>query len=168
MMLRRLPITARLAACTLLATFLYLALAMHDAQAQSRSYPVDDSASQVLERLVPMEWDSTPGSGAASHAVSGTVTVLVRLDVAPWRGRPGRIYMSLPHQPSGPVTATWTTRGPLLPGVLRAGERQLVYAGPIDTALIEDTMRLHLQADGRRLGRNEQLDFSFEIEPGAL
>jgi hypothetical protein len=163
---RRLPITAVLAAGTLLATFLYIALALQDAQAQSRSYRIDDSASQVLDRWVPMEWDSAaPGPDAASHTVSGTVTVLVRLDVARWRGRHGRIYMSLPLQPSGPVTATWTTRGPLLPGTLRAGERQLVYSGPIGAAVIEDTMRLHLQADGRRLGRNEQLDFSFEIEP---
>lgn len=166
-MLRRLPITARLAAATLLATVIYVACAAHAAQAQVRAYKVDDSASQVLDRLVPMHWDSpVPGPDPASHTVSGVVTVRVRLDVAPWRGRQGRIYMTLPPQPSGPITATWTTRGPLLPGSLRAGERQMVYAGPIDAALIEDTMRLQLHADGRRLGRNEQLDFSFEIEPG--
>lgn len=165
--MRRLPITARLAACTLLATVLYIAFSVHAAQAQARAYKVDDSASQVLDRMVAMEWDSAaPGPDPASHNVSGSVTVLVRLDVAPWRGRNGRIYMSLPLQPNGPITATWRTRGPLLPGSLRAGERRLVYTGPIDTPLIEDILQLQLQADGRRLGRNEQLDFSFEIEPG--
>src|SRR3546814_15322827 len=73
--------------------------------------------------------------------------------------------MLLPEQPAGAITATWTTRGRLLPGVLRAGERALVYAGPIaGGGLLEDTLRLRIDADGRRLPRSQQLAFSFEID----
>jgi hypothetical protein len=132
---------------------------------RAETHKVDDSASQVLERVLPLEWESVaPGPGQSAHAVSGVVTVLVRLDVAPWAGRRGRIYMTLPAQAGGPVTALWTTRGPLLPGTLRAGERTLVYAGPIGASRIEDTLRLEIRADGRYLRRTEQLDFSFEID----
>src|SRR3546814_19888460 len=92
-----------------------------------------------------------PARGAALHMVSGEIAVRVRLDVSPWQGRSGRIYMLLPEQPAGAITATWTTRGRLLPGVLRAGERALVYAGPIaGGGLLEETLRLRLPADGRR------------------
>src|SRR3546814_3910708 len=90
-----------------------------------------------------------PARGAALHMVSGEIAVRVRLDVSPWQGRSGRIYMLLPEQPAGAITATWTTRGRLLPGVLRAGERALVYAGPIaGGGLLGDTLdrkstRLH-------------------------
>lgn len=128
------------------------------------TYPVDDSASQVQGSSVRMKWDDPVPQAGARSTVSGEITVLVRLNLSPWQGRHGRIYMTVPAQSSGPVTATWTTRGRLLPGVLRAGERTLVYAGPIQGELIEDTMRLLIQADGQRLVRTEQLNFSFEID----
>jgi hypothetical protein len=47
---------------------------------------------------------------------------------------------------------------------VRAGERTLVYSGPIDTDVLEDELLLTIKADGRRLVRTEQLDFSFEID----
>lgn len=166
--MRRFPITARLGFATLLAMSGYVAFAAHDAHAQSRTFKVDDSASQVLDPDVAMEWNSiAPTRGPQAHAVSGQFAVLVRLDVAAWQGRMGRIYMMLPPAPSGPVTATWSARGPLLPGTLRSGERSLVYAGPITGPLIEDTLRIQLQADGRHVTRTQQLEFSFEIDLGA-
>ncbi|MGH8081418.1 MAG: hypothetical protein ACREP7_12665 [Lysobacter sp.] len=128
------------------------------------TFRVDDSGSQVSANSVQMRWDS-PLSGDASRAgVTGALTVALRLNVASWRGRAGRIYMTLPASPSGPLSATWTTQGRLLPGVLRAGERSLVYAGPIPDGTLEDSLRLTLQADGQRLVRAEALTFSFEID----
>lgn len=133
------------------------------AGAQS-TYPVDDSASQVLGSTLRLKPEVTPARGRLLYMVSGEIAVQVRLDVSPWQGRNGRIYMLLPDQPAGALTATWTTRGRLLPGVLRSGERALVYAGPLPARLLEDTMRLRVDADGRRLPPSEQLAFSFEID----
>ena len=128
------------------------------------TYPVDDSGSQVLDTSLKMKWDSVVPQSGQHSGVTGVTTVLVRLNVAKWNGRQGRIYMRLPEQPAGVVTATWTTRGPLLPGALRSGERTLVYAGSVSGDLLEDSMRMTVQTDGRQLRRAEQLRFSFEID----
>jgi hypothetical protein len=131
----------------------------------AQTYPVDDSASQVLEAgPIRMRWDSlVPRPGQAS-TMTGQVVVVVRLDVSPWRGRRGRIYQSLPSQPVGPVNARWTANGPLLSGALRDGARALVYAGPIQSDRLEDTFRMTIQADGNRVLRPQDLTFAFEIE----
>jgi hypothetical protein len=147
-----------------LATALALTGLLACLPAAAATYKVDDSASQVLGNNVRMKWDSVVPQAGRRSTVSGEITVLVRLDVTQWQGRQGRIYMTLPAQPAGQVTATWTTQGRLLPGVLRAGERTLVYTGPIQAGLVEDTLRLLIQADGRKLVRPEQLIFSFEID----
>lgn len=144
------------------ATILSLLLAALPAFAAT--YPVDDSGSQVLDTSLRMKWDSVSPQSDKGAGVSGVTTVLVRLNVSAWKGRQGRIYMALPVQPAGQVNASWTTRGPLLPGALRAGERTLVYAGPLNADLLEDTLRLLIQADGQRLVRSEKLHFSFEID----
>lgn len=128
------------------------------------TYRVDDSGTQVSNNSVQMRWDSPLPGGAARSGVSGALNVALRLNVAAWRGRIGRIYMTLPASPSGPLSATWSTQGRLLPGSLRAGERTLVYSGLISDSALEDTLRLTLQADGQRLVRAEALNFSFEID----
>lgn len=130
----------------------------------AQSFPVDDSASQVVGGNVRMRWDQGTPLPGQRPTVSGEITVLVRLNVSAWQGRQGRIYMTLPAQPSGPVNVSWSTRGRLLPGSLRDGERTLVYAGPIQADFIEDTQRLLIRADGSKLVRSEQLKFSFEID----
>ena len=140
-------------ACTLLA-----------ATVSAQTYRVDDSASQVLGGPLRLKPITPMPRGERATALFGQTSVLVRLDVAPWKGRRGRIYMSLPQQADGQVVATWGTQGRLLPGSLRSGERTLVYAGPIDAGMLEDTLRLRIQADSRGLARNGQLAFSFEID----
>ncbi len=131
----------------------------------AQTYPVDDSASQVLEAgPIKMRWDTlVPQPGQAS-SMTGQVVVLVRLDVAQWRGRRARIYQTLPSLPIGPVDVRWTANGPLLPGTLRSGGRTLVYTGPIQSDRLEDTFRMTIQADGNRVLRPQDLTFSFEIE----
>jgi hypothetical protein len=131
---------------------------------QAETFAVDDSRSQVLDSNVRMLWESlAPGRGR-SDLVVGQSTVIVRLDVAAWQGRQGRIFMLLPPRPEAPIEARWTTRGPLQPGLLHSGERTTVFAGPITGALIEDTMVIRISTDGDRLERDESLEFSFEIE----
>lgn len=141
-----------------------LAIALaHPPSGVAATFPVDDSRSQVLTRLVRMNWD-TPFPTGGANTISGRLSVIARLDVSPWRGRHGRIYMTLPPQSVDSVGASWTTRGLLLPGTVRVGERTLVYAGPIMTDLIEDTLQLTITADGDRVVRTETLDFRFEID----
>ena len=130
----------------------------------AQTHPVDDSASQVLGSTLQLKPDAMPARGAPMYMVSGEITVLVRLDVSPWQGRQGRIYMRMPEQSGGAIAATWSTRGRLLPGTLRAGGRTLVYAGLIGNAMLEDTLRLRIDADGRTLPSSEQLAFSFELD----
>ena len=130
----------------------------------AQTYPVDDSASQVLGSALRLKPDAMPARGAPMYMVSGEIAVRVRLDVSPWQGRQGRIYMRLPEQSGGAINATWSTRGRLLPGTLRVGERTLVYAGLIGNAMLEDTLRLRIDADGRTLPPSEQHAFSFEID----
>ena len=98
------------------------------------------------------------------NAVEGTNIVTVRLNLAPWLNRTGKVYMALPEQPIGPVTADWTTQGKLLPGTLQSGNRTLVFAGPIRVSLLEDTIVLRLTADGQRLVAPQRLQFYFEID----
>lgn len=132
--------------------------------ASAQTYAVDDSASQVLGGTLRLKPEALPARGAPMTMVAGEMAVLVRLDVSSWQGRQGRIYMRLPERSGGAITAAWTTRGRLLPGALRAGERALVYAGLIGNARLEDTLRLRIEADGRTLPPSEQLAFSFEID----
>lgn len=129
-----------------------------------QTYRVDDSASQVLDNNVRMKWDSIAPRPGESPTVSGDVGILVRLDTSPWAARQGRIYMMLPAQASGEITATWSSQGRLIPGVLRSGERTLVYSGLLPAGLLEDTLHLTLQADGGKLVRAEQLSFTFEVD----
>lgn len=134
--------------------------------ASAQTFPVDDSASQVLESgPLKMRWDSVVPRPGQPSTMTGQVVVLVRLDVAQWRGRRGRIYQRLAPVPNGPVTAAWSANGPLLPGRLRDGERALVFSGAIASERIEDTFRLSIQADGNRVLRPQDLHFSFEFEP---
>lgn len=133
--------------------------------AAAETFRVDDSATVVEGGPVRMKWDDlVPRSGASSQ-MTGHLTVRARLDVSPWAGRTARIYLSLPANAVTPVQALWTTRGRMLPGALRSGERALVYAGPVPAGLLEDTLQMTLTADGRRLSRDEQLEFAFEIDP---
>jgi hypothetical protein len=149
---------------SLIPCLLALATAIATPLVAAQTHRVDDSASEVIGNTVKMTWDTPAPQPGRRQLLTGDITVLVRLDVAQWKGRQGRIYMVLPAQSFGMVTASWTSRGRLLEGTLRSGERTLVHAGPITSDRIEDTLVLKIDADGRGLTRTEQLNFSFEID----
>ena len=132
--------------------------------ANAATFRVDDSLTLPNETSTPMKWRSLAPNRTVGHAIEGSSVLTIRLNVAPWLNRSGRIYMGLPEQPIGPVSAEWSTQGKLLPGQLTSGNRTLVYAGPIRARLIEDTIVLRLQADGRRLAAPQRLQFYFEID----
>ena len=129
------------------------------------TFRVDDSASIPGEGLTAMRWRSlAPDRGAGSNDVEGNLLVTVRLNLAPWVNRQGRIFMVLPQQALGQVNAEWTTQGKLIAGKITSGNRTLVYSGPIRSALLEDTIVMRIWTDGRRLVSTQRLDFNFEID----
>lgn len=128
------------------------------------TFRIDDSSTIPAESSAVMRWRSFAPSRGGDNNVEGTTTVQVRLNVAPWQKRTGRIFLVLPEQPPGQVNVSWTTQGRLLPGQLVSGQRALVYSGPITAAFIEETLILRLQTDGNRLNSSYRLNFHFEID----
>ena len=146
---------------TRLAAAMLAALAL---PAVGATFRVDDSASLPNESSTPMKWRSIAPNRVAGNAVEGGSVVTVRLNLSPWLNKTGRVYLALPEQAVGPINAEWTTQGKLLPGQLVSGNRTLVFAGPVRTPLLEDTIVLKLTADGRRLVSPQRLQFHFEID----
>ncbi|MEC7119730.1 MAG: hypothetical protein VXW65_07495 [Pseudomonadota bacterium] len=141
-----------------------LCLLFTSASSPARSFAVDDSRSQVLGGVIPMQWEHFfPRAGQPDRLV-GQISVRVHLDVSPWQGQVARIYHTLPHYPNGPFEVEWRSQGTLLHGQLRDGERTLIYHGRIDQPSLEDTLWINIWADGQRLSRAQPLAFSFEIE----
>lgn len=133
----------------------------------AQAYRVDDSRSQVLGGTLRLKPENTRSRNAMATQVAGETNVAAVLDVSPWKGRQARIYLTIPGHEGARLVVDWNTHGRLLPGSVRSGERTLVYAGMIATDTLEDTLRLVIRADGRKLRRDEQLAFAFEIEPGS-
>jgi hypothetical protein len=127
------------------------------------TFMVDDSQSAVLNPNLALQWRSITPSGG-DHVVQGSTRVQIKLDVRPWAGKPAHIYMTLPAQPNGVVTANWQFQGPLLSGQLSSGSRGLVWTGVLPAALLEDVMVVTIQTDGRLLNAAQQLRFNFEID----
>ena len=133
--------------------------------AAAATYRVDDSMTLPNAATTNMRWKSAGPTRTNADQVEGAATVTVRLNLQPWLNRNGRLYMALAQQPQiGQVNAEWTTQGRLLPGSVVSGQRTLVYSGPIRTALLEETLIVKVQADGKRLAMPQRLEFSFEID----
>ncbi|MCW5591188.1 MAG: hypothetical protein KIS74_03730 [Burkholderiales bacterium] len=130
----------------------------------AETFRLEDPASQVFPPNAHWEW--APGSlRTGINTVHMNLRVEVRIDTRAWAGRQGRIYMVLPVDAGGPVTAEWTTQGRLLGGRLVSGERALVYSGAIPGPALEDTLRVHLATDARQMTTETQrLAFHFELD----
>jgi hypothetical protein len=96
----------------------------------------------------------------------GATTIRVRINVLPWIRRSGRIYLVLPAQQPGPVSASWETQGRFMPGQVRSGNRVLVYAGPITTPFMEDVFKFQFSVDGNLVQRAFPLTYRFEMDEG--
>ena len=131
----------------------------------AKSITIDDSGTQALEPSVRMRWQSAvPSRSAAANLMVGTTTVRVRINVAPWLKHAGRIYLSLPAQEPGPIRLSWSTQGRFLPGQVQSGNRVLIYAGPITTAFMEDTLTLQFVVGGTLLRRAVPIAYHFEMD----
>lgn len=135
------------------------------AVAGASSTRIDDSATLPYAAPLIVQWEQPAPRAAVNNLMSGTLSLRVKLNVAPWLRRSGRIYLALPAQQPGPLMVSWVTQGRLLAGQLTSGSRALVYAGPITTPFLEDTLQLTLRVEGTKL--NQQLyhiSFNFEMD----
>ena len=132
---------------------------------QARTTTIDDSGTTALEPSVRLRWKSVaPPRGAADNLMVGVTTVRVHLNLLPWLKRSGRIYLTLPAQPPGPLVATWTTQGRLAAGQVRSGSRTLLYSGPITAPLLEDVLQFQFTVDGSLVRRPFPVTFRFEFD----
>lgn len=132
--------------------------------ASAATFRVDEAGTFPQETSAQMRWRQVAPSRGGDNAIEGTTTVNVRLHVARWQNRSGRVFLVLPEQPETQMKVSWTTQGRLMPGQLTSGQRTLVYAGPITMPMIEDQLVLKLETDGTRLNSARQLQFHFEID----
>jgi len=125
---------------------------------------IDDSGTLPYNALLVVQWRQLSPRPPVDNRMSGTLTLHVRLNVTPWLRSSGRIYLALPAQQPGPITASWVTQGRLLPGRLASGGRALVYSGPITTPFIEDVLKLTVDVDGTQMRQLYHVAFNFEMD----
>ncbi len=128
------------------------------------THAIDDTGSATLTPNVALHWRMLSPRTRASQLMDGISDVRVRLNLMPWIGHTGRIFLVLPAQPPASLTATWTTQGRLLPGMVVSGNRTLVYSGRISSALLEDVLHMVLTVSGGEMSRDYTLNFRFELD----
>ena len=133
--------------------------------AQTRTIQIDDTGTLALEPSVSLRWKSVaPPRSGSDNLMLGTSTLRVRLNVMPWLHRSLRIYLNLPAQQPGPIAISWLTQGRFIPGQLRSGNRVLLYAGPITTPFLEDTLTVQYSVDGSLVRHTFPVTFHFETD----
>ena len=151
---------------------LVLAFALSGTAAAWAGTRLDDSASPRSQVNVESRWlHSQPGmSPEQFNAMVATVPNLeFRLDTSRYVGKRARIYLVVPdfvpglRSPSG-LRVEWTTRGVFMPGTALPGQRTLVYDGPIQRPMIQESLDLALYLDARHLERGLRLEPRFEID----
>lgn len=145
-------------------TLTILSLALAAGSAQAATYRVDETGTFPQESSATMRWRQIAPSRGGDNTIEGSTTVNIRLNLAPWLNRNGRLFLVLPEQPVTQVRASWTTQGRLLPGKLISGQRALIYSGPITLSVLEETLVLKLETDGARMTSAQRLQFHFEID----
>lgn len=134
------------------------------APAIAKTTVIDDSGTLPNNAALNMRWLQASPRGPDATTMVGTLGLRVRLNVAPWQKRTGKIYLALPAQAPGPLSVSWTTQGRLLAGRVVSGSRTLVYAGPISTSFVEDMVQLTIRVDGRRMQQLYHINFRFEMD----
>lgn len=141
-----------------------LALLLCAPLAGAATYRLDDSASLPREASALLEWRSMAPSRDGEDSLIGTVAILLRLDVAAWQNRIGRVFLVVPEQPAPLVRMSWRTQGRLQPGQAVPGQRVLIYEGPISTPWLEERIELSIEARSEGLEAMQRLNFNFEID----
>lgn len=134
------------------------------APAHAKTTVIDDSGTLPYDGPLALHWRQLAPRRPVDNRMSGTLTVRVKLHVAPWLRRSGRIYLVLPAQQPGAMSASWSTQGRLLSGNLSSGRRALVYSGLITTPFVEDVLQLTLVVDGMQMRQLYHVNFKFEMD----
>jgi hypothetical protein len=134
------------------------------AAANAKTTAIDDSGTLPYNAALALRWQQPEPRGLVNNQMTGTLQLRVRLNVSPWLRHTGRIYLVLPAQQPGAMSASWSTQGRLLPGQVAAGGRTLVYVGPITTPFLEDVVQLTVTVDGKRMLQSYQVNFRFEMD----
>jgi len=150
-------------AATLSLLWLLVALLAPAAHA-GRTSPIDDTGTLPYDAPLVLRWQQLSPRRPVNNTLTGTTSIRVRLKVGSWMHRTGRIYLLLPAQSPGTLTASWTTQGRLLPGRVISGSRTLVYAGPVTTAFLEDVLQLTLNVDARQMDQLYHVNFQFQMD----
>jgi len=132
--------------------------------AGAKTTVIDDSGTLPYAPTLALHWQQLSPRPPLNNLLTGSLSIRVKLNVAPWLRRRGRIYLRLPAQQPGAMTASWTTQGRLLAGEISTGSRTLVYAGPITTPFIEDVLQLTLNVDAARMQQLYRVNFTFEMD----
>ena len=75
------------------------------AKVWARTMPIDDTGTVTFQPTVNMRWQELSPRRRNSTLMEGATQVRVRLNLKPWVGRAGRIYMVLPAQLPGNIEA---------------------------------------------------------------
>jgi len=81
-----------------------------------------------------------------------------------------KIYLMLPLTAlnltgPGSLELEWQTGGKFLPGRVAAGQRALLYQGPVDGPVLLDRMRFKLRVDAADVRGRLEVEPIYEIEP---
>lgn len=140
----------------------FLILLGFNAQAQ-QTQKIDDSRTVVLSPTVPLKLDNV--FDVSNNTLVGEMLVDVHLNVEPWKGKVGKIYLKLSDNNSLGWMVRWTTNGVLREGVLRNNDRALVYVGPITQSELTDRFQFVLNKKiSMEERQKENLNFEFEID----
>ena len=71
--------------------------------ADAKTTVIDDSGTLPYDAPLVLHWQQLSPRRPVNNRMIGTLTVRVKLNVAPWLRRPGRIYLVLPVGPLPPV-----------------------------------------------------------------
>jgi hypothetical protein len=128
------------------------------------TFRVDEAGSLPRESSAVLNWRAPVPSRSADDTLEGTTSVLMRLNVAAWMNRKGRLFLVFPEQAAPVTRLQWRTQGRLLSGEARPGQRVLVHDGLIESPWLEDRIELAIEARGDQLGGMQSLNFHFEID----
>src|SRR5437660_9983929 len=89
--------------------------------ADAKTTVIDDSGTLPYDAPLVLHWQQLSPRRPVNNRMTGALTVRVKLNVAPWLRRPGRIYLALPAQQPGAMNAAGSTQGRRPAGRLSAG-----------------------------------------------
>lgn len=140
------------------------------------------SAERVRSEFFPQrhlvlegQWQNpgfTADIDADSRVIAGASDIELRLFIPPAFTSPpqqAQIFMLIPAQipgldVGGGLEVTWVTRGRLLNGTARPGDRVLIFEGVVGEPVLSDFLNLTITIDARKMVGAVRFDPLFEIE----